>query len=96
MKLEGQVEELRQAGFDASLVIRTGARQVRTLLVDAAEEVEADLIVVGTHGRRAVTAAVMGSVARALCHYSGRPVLIVPPTRTAGRSRAKTAAAVTA
>jgi nucleotide-binding universal stress UspA family protein len=94
MKLEGQVEELCAAGFDATLVIRTGTRQVRTLLVDAAEDVDADLIVVGTHARRAVTAAVMGSVARSLCHHSGRPVLVVPPTSAVERSRAKTAAAM--
>jgi nucleotide-binding universal stress UspA family protein len=37
--------------------------------------------VVGTHGRSGVTAAVMGSVARSLCHVANRPVLVVPPLR---------------
>ncbi len=84
-KLEKQVEDLRSAGLDVTLEIRTGSRTVATLIAEAAEEVEADLIVVGTHGQGGFTAALMGSVARALCHTAGRPVLVVPPTLTAGR-----------
>jgi nucleotide-binding universal stress UspA family protein len=84
-KLKGQVEELRAAGFDATLEVRSGAQPVATLVEHAAEDVDADLIVVGTHGRGGVTAAVMGSVARALCHVSRRPVLVVPPLQTSKR-----------
>jgi nucleotide-binding universal stress UspA family protein len=93
-KLAGQVEELRAAGFDATLAVRTGTEQIRTLLVRAAEDFDADLIVVGTHGRGAVTAALMGSVARGLCHSSSLPVLVVPPTNVVGGSSTEAAAAV--
>ena len=85
-KLESQVEELRAAGFDARLEIRTGGQPVATLVERAAEDVDADLIVVGTHGRTGIIAAVMGSVARALCHVSHRPVLVVPPPLPVERS----------
>lgn len=78
-KIAAQVEELRATGFDATLEVRTGGQPAATLVERAAEAVQADLIVVGTHGRAGVTAAVMGSVARALCHVSHRPVLVVPP-----------------
>jgi nucleotide-binding universal stress UspA family protein len=78
-KIGTQVEELRKVGVDATLEIRTGSRDVPVLIAKAADEVDADLIVVGTHGRGGFTAAVMGSVARALCHTAGRPVLVVPP-----------------
>jgi nucleotide-binding universal stress UspA family protein len=78
-KLEYQVEELQKAGFDAKLEIRTGSPNVATLLERAADEVDADLIVVGTHGRGAVAGVLMGSVARGLCHTAHRPVLVVPP-----------------
>jgi len=78
-KLESQVEELRAAGFDAELEVCTGTEHVATLVERAAWTVGADLIVVGTHGRGAVASAVMGSVARGLCHTSRRPVLVVPP-----------------
>jgi nucleotide-binding universal stress UspA family protein len=78
-RIAGQVAELRAAGFDATLEIRTGGQDVAKLVAEAAETVGADLIVVGTHGRGGVTAVLMGSVARALCHTSHLPVLVVPP-----------------
>jgi len=80
-----QVEELRSVGIDVTLEVRTGSRDVAILIAEAAEDVDADLIVVGTHGRSGFTAAVMGSVARALCHTAGRPVLVVPPPRATKR-----------
>jgi nucleotide-binding universal stress UspA family protein len=78
-----QVEELRSAGFDARLEIRSGSQDIAQLIERAADDVGADLIVVGTHGRGGVTAALVGSVARALCHTARRPVLVVPPARAA-------------
>src|SRR5581483_6324890 len=84
--IEGQVDELREAGFDARLEIRSGNSHIATLVERAAEDVDAGLIVVGTHGRGGVTAALMGSVARDLCHTSHRPVLVVPPASRAERS----------
>lgn len=78
-KLAGQVDDLCTAGFDARLEICTGGQDVAKLLADVADDVGADLIVVGTHGRGGVAAAIVGSVARRLCHTSHRPVLVVPP-----------------
>jgi nucleotide-binding universal stress UspA family protein len=78
-KIARQVEELRDAGIDANLEIRSGSHDVATLVARAAEDVDAELIVVATHGHGAVHAAVMGSVARALCHAAHVPVLVVPP-----------------
>ena len=78
-KIGKQVEELRSGGLDATLEIRSGTKEVATLIADAAEDVDADLIVVATHGSGGLTAALMGSVARALCHTARRPLLVVPP-----------------
>lgn len=80
-KVARQVEALRAEGLDAQLEIRTGSHDVATLIAKAAEDVDADLIVVGTHGHGGLAAALMGSVARALCHTARRPVLVVPPSR---------------
>jgi nucleotide-binding universal stress UspA family protein len=85
-KLRVQVEELRSAGFDARLEVRSGSDDVAKLIERVAADVDADLVVVGTHGRSGVSAALMGSVARALCHTSHRPVLVVPPVKRAERS----------
>lgn len=44
---------------------------------DAAREGAADLIVVGSRGRNALTRAILGSVAHALVQTSKKPVLVV-------------------
>ena len=95
-KIARQVEELRRTGFDATLEVCTGRRDVATLIAEAANDADADLIVVGTHGNGAFTATLMGSVARALCHTAERPVLVVPPPKATKRhtSAEKASAAV--
>jgi len=80
-KIAQQVEELQAAGFDAELEIRSGSHDVATLIARAADDVHADLIVVGTHGHGGLVVALMGSVARGLCHQAHQPVLVVPPPR---------------
>lgn len=44
-----------------------------------ANEVSADLVVIGTHGRRGLSRALLGSVAEKVLRTSKRPVLTVPP-----------------
>ncbi|HEY5660366.1 MAG TPA: universal stress protein [Gaiellaceae bacterium] len=88
-KIAKQVEELRAVGVDARLVIRTGTKDVAKLIADAADEVDADLIVVATHGHGGIAAAIIGSVARALTHTAGRPVLVVPPPQATKAPEAK-------
>jgi nucleotide-binding universal stress UspA family protein len=80
-KIGRQIDELGSVGVDATLLIRTGNKAVATLIAEAADEVDADLIVVATHGAGGFTAALMGSVARALCHTAKTPVLVIPPAR---------------
>ena len=82
-KIEQQVAELKAQGFDVELDIATGGGDVPDLIARAAEEVHADLIVVGTHGHGAVATALLGSVAKALLHVAPCPVLAVPPLRGA-------------
>jgi nucleotide-binding universal stress UspA family protein len=95
-KIAGQVDELRAAGFEAELKVRTGSQDVAKLVEKAADEVGADLIVVGTHGRGAIAGTVMGSVARGLCHTSHRPLLVVPPAKRAEASAHETERLTTA
>nr|WP_175803124.1 universal stress protein [Burkholderia anthina] len=50
---------------------------VSDVLARAAAECDADLIVMGTHGRRGVRRAWLGSVAESLVRIADRPVLVV-------------------
>ncbi len=47
-------------------------------ILQVADEVDAELIVAGTHGVTAVEEDALGSVSGGLVHHSRRPVLIVP------------------
>ncbi|HEY2355580.1 MAG TPA: universal stress protein [Gaiellaceae bacterium] len=95
-RIAGEVDELFALGVNASLDVRTGYSDVATQISEAADDLDADLIVVGTHGRGAIAGAVWGSVAKGLCHASHRPILVVPPTRAADRSSYETRRLTTA
>ena len=77
---EQQVAEaaavLAAAGVTAKTLVHEG-RPVEGLL-EAAKEQHADLIVVGSHGEGAMSAAFLGSTALKLLHHSDVPVLVVP------------------
>jgi nucleotide-binding universal stress UspA family protein len=88
-KIERQVQDLRDAGFDATLEIRSGHGDAAKLIAESAEEIGAGVIVVGTHGHGGIAAAVLGSVARGLCHTAHCPVLVVPPPRATDVSEAE-------
>jgi nucleotide-binding universal stress UspA family protein len=79
-KLRGQVKALLDAGYDAELKIKVAPMLAPAqILVEAAREVDADLIVVATHAYGIVGSLFFGSVARALVHDAPCPVLTIPP-----------------
>ncbi len=51
---------------------------VPSLLLNAAKAIEADLIVMGTHGRRGFQRLILGSVAERCVRQSSLPVLLIP------------------
>jgi nucleotide-binding universal stress UspA family protein len=88
-QLERYVEQ-RQASFRAQYAeprATSGWRVVSHLRLEAqAEEIaqiaadlEADLVVVGTHGRRGIARLLLGSVAEAVVRLAPCPVLVVRP-----------------
>ena len=46
-------------------------------IVKYADEQQADLIVIGSHGRGAISRLLLGSVAHGVLHLAGRPVFVV-------------------
>ncbi len=69
----------RSLGLDTDIRVgeRDGHETWRTILA-VADEVDADLIVVGTRGTTAVQSSLLGSVSHGVVQHSGRPVLVVP------------------
>jgi nucleotide-binding universal stress UspA family protein len=68
-------ELARSAGFDATGVTERGD-PIWQRIVDAADENDAGLIVMGSHGRTGVGLALVGSVAAATARHTDRPVMI--------------------
>jgi len=62
---------------DAKTVIREGSP--RPVIVDAAIELECQMIVMGTHGRSGLAHLLLGSVAEYVVRHSCVPVLTVRP-----------------
>ncbi|HEU4520864.1 MAG TPA: universal stress protein, partial [Thermoanaerobaculia bacterium] len=76
--LSAPLPEVRSAfGFPADVIIRTG------------DEIDATLIVMGTHGRRGLSRVMLGSVTETVLRQSLRPVLTLGPG-TAGEMPAGT------
>lgn len=78
-RLAEQVETLRETGIDAVLVERTCAvGHAAKLISEVAEEHDAGLIVLGTHGQTRIGSALIGTMTQALLHEGSVPVLAVP------------------
>lgn len=71
---EAAADRLRQAGLRATPVVVEG--DPAHALLHAAEERQADLILLGTHGRTGLARLMLGSVARNVLHHAHVSVLI--------------------
>lgn len=65
---------LKEAGFAFSRHIHVGS--AAEIIVKLARELGCDLIFMGTHGRGALPAALLGSVASKVLHLADRPVML--------------------
>jgi nucleotide-binding universal stress UspA family protein len=74
--LQTHAQALRDAGIDATALLIRGP-SAETILREAAR-LEADLIIMATHGRGAVFDLLVGSVSHAVLRDSRIPVLMVP------------------
>ena len=73
--LEAAIEKRKDRKVEITPVLRDGTPWEEVNKV--AEDVKADVIVVGTHGRRGLARALLGSVAERILRTATRPVLVV-------------------
>jgi nucleotide-binding universal stress UspA family protein len=77
-QLNSALASVQQKLPQAKAILRSGVPWREIL--SAVEEVAADVVVMGTHGRRGVTHALLGSVAEKIVRLSPVPVLTVRDT----------------
>lgn len=73
------VELARQNGFETEPFLVESATAIWSAIVDAAEELQVDLIVSGTRALSGWKSLLQSSVSDSIIKHAGRPVLIVPP-----------------
>lgn len=77
-RLAVEAQELAAIG-QRPVTFHFGEGDVETTLLERAKAIDADIVVIGAHGRPLVERLFLGSVAERIVRYAERPVLIVPP-----------------
>lgn len=77
--VEGAAEILRAKGFNVKA--RVVEAEIRAGILNVAAEWQADLVVLGSHGRKGISRFMLGSVAESVARHAACSVLIVrtPP-----------------
>ena len=73
--VERIAKELRSAGFKVDTAVEIG--DIRERIIDSAADWHADLIVLGSHGRRGIQRFLLGSVAEFVARHANCSVEIV-------------------
>ncbi len=68
----------RPPGFAATPVAVEAEHGVATAIIDAADEHDVALVVMGTRGNTGIRSLLLGSVSHSVAHHAHRPLLIVP------------------
>jgi nucleotide-binding universal stress UspA family protein len=76
--LDGAVASAAAAGCQATpMLVESARRRVADVIVEAANDWRADLVVIGTHGRRGFERLLLGSVAENLVRVASTSLMLV-------------------
>ena len=75
-EMQAIAKNLRTEGLDATALLIRGAT-VDTILNEASK-LEADIIIVGSHGRGALQRLLVGSISEGILRHAKCPILIIP------------------
>lgn len=77
--LSKELAVFRESGVKVDPEVQRGREdEIHKLILQVADQISADVIVMGTRGRTAFGALMLGSNAYKILHTSQRPVLVVP------------------
>jgi nucleotide-binding universal stress UspA family protein len=82
-RLEAARDDLKAGGVDASVIVLETIGNPGFEVLEEAKRLEADLIIVGSHGHGAMYEMLVGSTAELLIHKAPCPVVLVPPPKNA-------------
>jgi nucleotide-binding universal stress UspA family protein len=85
-KIKRQVAEMADSGLSVTVKVIGGHAHPATLIAEVAEDVDADLVVVGTRGHTPLAGLMLGSVTDRLLHILHCPVLAVPQAAKPGQA----------
>jgi len=77
-ELQSMADALRARGIAARAILVQGPAVEK--IVGEAERLDADAIVIGSHGHGAIYRALLGSISEGVLRAAKRPVLVVPAT----------------
>lgn len=73
---------LRYEGLAAMALLLSGkTRETSHLILEQAEKLGADIIVVGSHGKGMMAQFLVGSVSKDLLRQADRPIMVIPTAR---------------
>ena len=76
-KMDDYVKPLVSQGLSVTKLLRLGS--ARHLIIDVAHEVEADLLVIGSHSKRGLLDIALGGTAKHVSEHAPCPVVMVAP-----------------
>lgn len=79
MKLKGLEQEAKNRGITVQGKVVDSIQSTAQVILETASEVEADLLVIGSHGRQGLSKLMFGSTAEAVAKNSAIPVLLLHP-----------------
>lgn len=86
---EKGVQRAGAAGLTARAHVQARDTSIAESILAAADEVEADVIVMGTRGLTRFKSVLLGSVSHAVLQHADRPVMVVPSSEVAAERRAR-------
>jgi nucleotide-binding universal stress UspA family protein len=76
------LEQTKKHLNDDTIQVMVGEGDCADAILDAAEEINADVIVLGSHSRRGLDKILMGSISEKVLHHSSIPLLMIPTRKS--------------